>query len=39
MIDDLGLMIDDPDGDDDDDGHDDDDGDDDVDRGRCIHSV
>ena len=39
MIDDLGLMIDDPDGDDDDDGHDDDDGDDDVDRGRCIHTV
>ena len=39
MIDDVGLMIDDPDGDDDDDGHDDDDGDDDVDRGRCIHSV
>ena len=38
MIDDLGLMTDDPDGDDDD-GHDDDDGDDDVDRGRCIHSV
>ena len=39
MIDDLGLMIDDPDGDDDDDGHDDDDGDDDVDRGRCIHTI
>ena len=38
MIDDLGLMIDDPDGDDDD-GHDDDDGDDDVDRGRCIHTI
>ena len=39
MIDDLGLMTDDPDGDDDDDGHDDDDGDDDVDRGRCIHTI
>ena len=38
MVDDLGLMIDDPDGDDDD-GHDDDDGDDDVDRGRCIHTI
>ena len=37
MIGDLGLMIDDPDGDDD--GHDDDDGDDDVDRGRCIHTI
>ena len=39
MIDDFGLMIDDPDGDDDDDGHDDDDGDDDVDIGRCIHTI
>ena len=38
MIDDFGLMIDDPDGDDDD-GHDDDDGDDDVDRGICIQTI
>ena len=39
MIDDLGLMTDDPDGDDDDGDGDDDDDDDDVDIGRCIHTI
>ena len=39
MIDDLGLMTDDPDGDDDDGDGDDDDDDDDVVIGRCIHTI